>query len=302
MRALSIYMSNKVKGKIWPRFINTVREQTRESYCGDINQFLDQCKKDILEIGEKDVHVYYQNLIKEYEEEKLQATTIRKKIITLHSFSKFIIENREEFAVSSSFQNYFREYAIRFFSIEELATTVAIEDVDKILSEAQENMMIYTIIVLFCRVGLLSTEVCKLKPNDIFEDTNGFYLILKEKDEIRYIPEDVVKVLEAYLDFRKNYEYLFYNRNGKCLNTQYIHSMMKKLSEKAGIKQCSARDLRNTCASIMYAYHAEPKQVAKQMGTTQKHIKRYDSVVYSDNMIKRANELVNLKVMLPKDF
>lgn len=307
MRDPSIYISSITEKEIWPIFITHFKNKSvsQENYFGDINEFLDLSQKDFLEITENDVDQYYNWLLLKIKENQMKVTTLQKKMKELHKFADFIMKNKfqfkEEWKVPITFDNFFYKYVAKFLSNEEAVRPVSIEDVDRMLEAAQDDIMAYTILVLFCRVGLRSTEVCALKPQDIIADPEGVYLTLKKKKETRFIPPDVFAILEKYLASREKNEYLFYNKSKRPLNTQYIHLMMRKIAIKADVPEYSAQDFRNVCAGIMYAYGVPPEQVAQQLGITQMHIKRYSNIINKENIMKKANELVKIKVLLPEE-
>lgn len=299
MRKPSDYASKQTQNA-WMDFSKRLEEVSRNSYCGDINEYMDYCKKDLLNTKRADASRYYEYLMSKVRESKMKATTMGKKIREIHKFSEYICHEKAKYQVPGVFDDFFYEYLIRLANSDQLVSPVPMEDLDALLKAAEQNPMYYTMLVLFGRMGLLSTEVCALKPNDLVSDPNGVFIILRDSDEMRYVPEDVADVLEHYLSVRKDCEYLFYNRSGNKLNVQYCHLMMKKLTAQAGVPGYSARDLRNTCGSIMFAYGAKPEQVAGQLGITQMHIKRYDNVLYADNLGKAANNLVKIKIEPPR--
>lgn len=306
MREPSIYMSYITEKEIWPIFITHFKNKnvSQENYFGDINEFLDLCQKDFLQVREKDVDEYYNWLLLKIRQKQMKATTLQKKMKELHKFSDFIMKNKfqfkEQWKVPLTFDNFFYKYVAKFLSNEEAVKPVSIEDIDKMLEAAQDDLMAYTILVLFCRVGLRSTEVCALKPEDIASAPDGVYLTLRKKKDTRFIPPDVFLILEKYLASREENEYLFYNRSKRPLNTQYIHLMMRRIAIKADVPEYSAQDLRNVCAGIMYAYGVSPEQVAQQLGITQMHIRRYSNIIDKESIMKKANEMVKIKVLPPE--
>lgn len=298
MRKPSEYAS-QLTLSAWLDFSKRLEAVSRNSYCGDINEYMDFCRKDLLETKRIDADRYYEYLLSKVRDAKMKATTMGKKIREIHKFSEYIAHEKAKYQAPGVFEDFFYEYLIRLVSADQLVSPVPVEHLDALLKVAESNPMYYTMLVLFGRMGLSSTEVCALKPNDLVSDPNGVFIILRESDEMRYVPEDAAAVLEHYLSLRKDCEYLFYNRSQNKLNVQYCHLMMKKLTKEAGVPGYSARDLRNTCGSILFAYGAKPEQVATQLGITQMHIKRYDNVLYTDNLSKTANDLVKIKIEPP---
>lgn len=302
MRAPSNYMSQLTKD-FWDKFALRFKNSNSPNvYFGDINQFMDIVEKDILDIRQNDADKYYNDLLRQVREGRLQANTMKKKIKELHKFSEFITEQHED-KVPRGFQNFFYTYAVQYFKDEDLQQLPQLGDLEKLMEAAKDNIMYYTILSIGHRMGLKSTQICSQKVSDIVVDPNGAYFIM-DKSEIRYVPDDVWTILTLYMEkyrTRPNVEYLFYNKRGAKLNTQYISAMMKELCQKAGIRPYSYTDIRNTCGAVLFAYDARADQVAQQLGIGMAHVRRYDNVVYRNNMHKEIAKLVHLQVKPPVD-
>lgn len=300
MRTPCQFMSPATQ-EFWDRFATRLKNKNSPSvYFGDINQCMEVAEKDLLEFRQKDADRYYHFLLEEVRAGNLQTTTLKKKIKELHKFSEYISE-QDDCKVPHTFENFFYRYAVQYFQDEELRNLPMLEELDKLMDAAKDNIMHYTILCIAHRMGLKSTQVCKQKVSDIVVDPNGVYFIL-DKNDVRYVPDDVWSVLKIYLETYRtnsNIEYLFYNKRGGKLNTQYISSMMKELCKHAGIIPMSYTDIRNTCGAVLFAYNARPDQVAQQMGIGMAHIKRYDNVVYRNNIHRETAQLVHLKVEPP---
>ncbi|MGN0466635.1 MAG: tyrosine-type recombinase/integrase [Lachnospiraceae bacterium] len=303
MREASIYASKITKEEIWPEFSKRFRNAASHNvYFCDINEAMDYLEKDFIDFRQKDTDKYYDYLIKKTKSQLLKATTVKKKLNELHKFSEFIVEYRDVFGVSKEFEDFFKRYAVQYVADYETTELMPIQKVDAILQSAREDLMDYFILSLAFRMTLKSTQIIELKKEDFIADPNGVYLIMPNKKDIKYVPEDIVVILEQYLGQREDKEYLFYNKWGRKLNKQYLHRMLRKHTKQAGVPDCSMQDLRNTGAGVMFAYGVEPQHVAKQMGITSIHIKRYDNVLYKYNLMKEANDVVQLKVLPPLGF
>lgn len=303
MREASVYASKITKEEIWPEFSKRFRNVASHNvYFCDINEAMDYLEKDFIDFRQKDTDKYYDYLIKKTKSQLLKATTVKKKLNELHKFSEFIVEYRDVFGVSKEFEDFFKRYAVQYVADYETTELMPIQKVDAILQSAREDLMDYFILSLAFRMTLKSTQIIELKKEDFIADPNGVYLIMPNKKDIKYVPEDIVVILEQYLGQREDKEYLFYNKWGRKLNKQYLHRMLRKHTKQAGVPDCSMQDLRNTGAGVMFAYGVEPQHVAKQMGITSIHIKRYDNVLYKYNLMKEANDVVQLKVLPPLGF
>lgn len=300
MREASVYASKTTKERIWAEFSKRFKNAASHNvYFCDINEAMDYLEKDFIDFRREDTDKYYNYLIKKTKAHLLKATTVKKKLNELHKFSEFIVEYREVFGASDKFEDFFRQYAIQYVADYETTQLLPIQKIDAILQSARENLMDYLILSLAFRMTLKSTQIIELKKENFIADPNGVYLIMPNKRDIKYVPEDIVVILEQYLATREEKEYLFYNKWGRQLNKQYLHRMLRKHTAQAGVESCSMQDLRNTGAGVMFAYGVEPQHVAKQMGVTSIHIKRYDNVLYKYNLLREASDVVQLKILPP---
>ncbi len=300
MREPSLYLSVTTT-MIWEKFIYHFRNhKTKETYFGDLNEFLDMIQKDFLRIQQQDVEQYYQKMKKKVEEHEIRSKTLEKKLKELHAFAEFVLNQKNEYEIPDSFQDYFYNYLIYFDKEDKVKEVVPIEDLDKMLKAAEEEKMSYAILVLFYRMGLLSTDVCDIKPNDFVEREGERYLILREKKEVVYIPHDVAQILKCYEETREENEYYFFNGRGNPLNTMYLHRMMRRITKKAGVSDYSAMDLRSAYAGTLYAYGAKDNQVAEQIRITQMHIQRYANEEFQTNITQNAANLIKMIVLPPE--
>lgn len=293
-------LTRQVVCEIWPAFEAHFRsDTTKASYWSDLCEFSEIIGKDILSVSKKDVEHYYEYMMKKVKDGKLQPASMKKKMMELHSFCAYLKENKEGFRVPDCFDDFFYTYLPHLEKQERYARSVSAEYVDKLLCASQNDRMVYTVLTLLYRIGLSSTEICSLKEDAPAIYDNGPYLYVEERNQALYLPDDVLKVLDRYMETRGENAFLFYNKRGKPLNTMYISRMMKKYADIAGIPSCSARDLRNTCACNLFSYHAGAEQVAAYMGVTCTHIQRYKNRVYQEEVTKAAGRLVKIKVEVP---
>ena len=296
----SLYASDITKQVIWPQFVAHFKsETTKASYLADISEIMNLFHQDFLDIGKKEIKEYYDFLQNKVKQGILQPGTMAKKFKELHSFAEYICKNKAGFPVGEEYVDEYYPYLKLVEKQKQFVKSVPVEHVDRMLKAAEDDMMAYCILVLLHRVGLTSTEIIGLMPEDIGEYADGLYVQVKGRRDACYIPDDAAMVLKEYYSMREDNIYLFYNQKGKPLNTMYISRMMKKYTKKAGVPNYSAQNLRNTCAVTLFAYGADKEQVADQIGVTQIQIHRYCKLSYRDNLQKEANRLVKLKVEPP---
>lgn len=297
----SQFASDIVREGIWPDFMKHFKsDTTAASYRTDIQEFMELCRKDFLKAGGKDIERYFQYLLEKVEDRQLGAQTMAKKIRELHSFAAYIEENRESYNIPESFRDCFKPCLKQVAKQEKLAGSIPVEHVDALLRAAEEDLMAYTIFTLLYRVSLSSTEIIELTGEDFMAYDNGVYAAVKGRREPCFVPADAAAVVETYMRERQPKDLLFYNSRGKRLNVMYISRLMKKYTRLAGIPGYSARELRNACAFTLFAYGAEKEHTARQMGITVTQIQRYCGKNYRENLMRKANTLVKLKVEPPK--
>ncbi len=290
--------------KLWDLFRKQFKSKTTEaSYRSDIGEFCRLCGKRFQDVTAEDVRCYYEFMSKRSVKGKISPLTVTKKFRELHSFAQFLEKQKEaseQGEKKSGQEDFFYPYLKHMEKERDLARSVPIEDMDRLLDAASDNRMEYAILSLMYRAGLSSTEIISLNGEDdlVLYGTDAF-VMLSERKEPCYIPQDAWKILMEYMDERETHPSLFYNRNGRRLNTMYISRMMKKLCVKAGIPNYSAEAVRNCCAFNLFAYGASSSQVAGQMGRTEQQIRRYKGLSYRSHLSRQADELVRIHIESP---
>lgn len=277
MREPSIYMKDYTFENIWKQFaIRFQHKNSASSYFSDISEYCDFCKKDFLETNNKDAKDFHTNLMNKYENGILKFTTLKKKMRVLNVFSNFIVDNREIYDVPKSFSNFFIEQTKYYFSEDEVKRIPSEKEMEDILKQAESNLMFYTIILLVYKVGLKPSQICALQKKDVVKNKDGYYLKVKEKKEIKEkaITGDLSKILKQYLCEREDVQFLFYNSQKRKTNERYLQRMMSKVSKNVGYEY-TLRDVRNSCAVMMFKNGATQKEVESQLGITNVHVKRY---------------------------
>lgn len=292
--------SKKLGERIWPDYIKHFKSSTTAaSYRADVQEFMEFCAKDFLGMDRKDAERYYLYLKERQKQNILGAQTVAKKIRELHSFAGFIEANKATYEVDEAFQDHYSHLLDGLERQERLAGSIPVEHVDALFKAAEEDLMAYTIFTLLYRVSLSSTEIAGLRIEDFAAYDDGVYVAAGDRTEPCFVPADAAEVLERYLEKESAEGYLFRNSRGKKLNVMYISRLMKKYTLQAGIPGYSAQELKNSCAFTLFAYGAGPEETARQLGITVTQIKRYCGRSYRENMMRKANDLVKLKVEPP---
>ena len=297
----SLYASQKLSQFIWPDFISHFKsESTIASYQADIDEIMNLFQKDFLKLTKEDVREYFAFLQKKIADGKLQPITVAKKVREAHSLAEYIAENKEKYGVKKAYKDEFAPYLKMVVRQEPFANSVPVEHIDRLFQAAQKDKLAYAVFALLHRVGLSSTEIMNLKIDDLGIYDDGAYVFVENRKEYVYVPEDVLEIINTYIEEKETAEYLFSNQRGNKLNAMFISRLMKKYTLQAGIPSYSAENIRNTCAVTMFAYGATSEQVARQMGVTKIQIKRYKDLSYRDNLIREASSLVKIRLSPPE--
>ena len=293
----SSYASEKFKDVIWKDYITRLsRKTTVKSYESAMDEIMDIQKKDILDIRQNDADQYFEYLKKKESLQKIKSSTVATKIRWAHSVFSFLEENKGVYGIIT--EDYFKKFLDQIEKVSTHAQAAPLEDIDKILQAAQVNLMDYCVLLMLFRVGLTTMEVADLRPQQISSYENGTYLMMGEYP--RLIPNDVTKILDTYYGEREECEFLFYNKKKERLNRMYFTRMIKKYSDEAGVPAYSCRTIRGTCGVVMYAYGVKADVVAKQMGVTTKHIRRYNNQYFKEKELMKAGSMVKLQVSAPE--
>ena len=261
-----------VNNEIWNLFKNRFKSDTTEaSYWSDIQEFCRMTGKSFDKVGDAEVKRYYEAMQGYIREGRISPLTLTKKFRELHSFAQFILEHD---GADSGKRDPFFPYLKHLAKEKPLARSVPVEDMDALLQAASGDLMAYTILTLMYRAGLSSTEITELDGEDDFAlYDDGAYVFLPRRREPCY---------------------------GNRLNSMYISRMMKKYCMAAGIRGVSAEAVRNCCAFNLFAYGASAAQTAAQMGRTELQIRRYKGFSYQENLRKKANDLVKMRIEKPQ--
>lgn len=297
----SIFASEITSQVIWQDFTAHFKSSTTSaSYETDLAEIMNYFEKDFLQIDKTDIKEYYEEMQNKITKNIIKAATVAKKFRELHSFAEYICDNKGRYGVQPSYQDEYQPYLKLLEKQKKFAKSVPVTHIDMLLKAAEKELQSYTILVMLYRVGLTSTEIIRLKLEDLAIYEDGMYVAADGRKELCYIPEDAADVLKSFIKQRKDMPYLFYNKRGNQLNLMYISRLMKRLSKEAGVPEYSAESIRNTCGVILYAYGVQSKQVAGQLGVTEMQIHRYRNMAYRDSLQREANSLVKLRVLPPK--
>lgn len=151
---------------------------------------------------------------------------------------------------------------------------------------SRRNIRNYTIIELMLQAGLRISEVSGLKIKNLKLNADKPTLFIEEyqSNEARTVPinDTLLDALKAYInEVKPEGEYLFTTKTGKPLLVRNIRTSITKLLEKAGIRNATVNDLRNTHIVHYLKEGMSVEKVAKNVGhkrtsTTERYLALID--------------------------
>ena len=161
-----------------------------------------------------------------------------------------------------------------------LPDTLSVEEIDTIISEIDlstpQGERNRAIIETLYSCGLRVSELTNLKISDLFFD-EGFIKVTGKGDKQRFVP--IGALTQKFINIYKNEirihipiikEYgdtLFLNRRGKQLSRAMIFTIVKQLTEKAGIrKKISPHTFRHSFATHLLENGADLRAIQLMLG------------------------------------
>lgn len=156
-----------------------------------------------------------------------------------------------------------------------------------------------TIIETLYGCGLRVSELINLKISDLFFE-EGFIKVTGKGNKQRFVPigQNTIKYIQLYRNEIRNHQEvhpasrdtLFLNRRGKSLTRAMIFTIVKDLSEKAGIrKNISPHTFRHSFATHLLENGADLRAIQQMLG----HESITTTEVYTHIDKSRLTEVVN---------
>jgi site-specific recombinase XerD len=217
------------------------------AYTKDIEQFLDFCensrKKPFEKISSDDIEAFIQDRKKK----GYTLKSISRKLNSIKTFFRFAIENKhiEENPSSKISHPKLETQAPRILTTQEYR---ALRDA------CRKDQRLYSIVELLIQTGMKIGELCRLELNDIiYKGQIPSKLRIKkyESSHEREVPlnEPASQAIKDYLKIRPKFdgkETLFLTKTGNPLLMRNIRFYLDRAFKKAGIKNATVNDLRNT--------------------------------------------------------
>jgi integrase/recombinase XerD len=245
-----------------------------EGYVHDITRMKSFFDSDIQQISSNEVSIkYLQNYLVWLSSFNLSSRSQARNISAIRSFFKFLYytkANVENPATLLDAPKIGRK----------LPTVLSVPEIDKIISvidlstpEGQRNK---AIIETLYGCGLRVSELVNLKITDIFA-SEGFIRVKGKGNKERLVPIGSIALREIEYYFnafrnklqidKKSENILFLNRRGKNLTRVMIFTIIKELTELAGIKKnISPHTFRHSFATHLIEGGADLRAVQEMLG------------------------------------
>lgn len=246
------------------KFEKNYSMNTINSYLGDIKEYQEFKKGDILSSTKEDILAYLKTI------KNLESTTISHKISSLKSFFKYY-QKREKIKINPLANIKSPKIA------KKLPTYLTLEEVSKLLDveiKSPYDARNKAILELLYSSGIRISELCNMQTSNY----NSYECIIRligkgSKERIIPLGDYAISVLEDYINNyrpkinKKNINSIFINNRGDAVSRQFIFKVIKKECLKKGIrKNVSPHTLRHTFATHLLQNGADLRIIQELLG------------------------------------
>ncbi len=244
-----------------------------ESYCSDVKKLIvyledEKIALTPLSISNDDIQQFIYSISK-----NLNARSQARLISGLRNFFDYLI-----------FEDYRKENPTDLIESpkigRKLPDTLSLEEIDTLIStidlsepQGERNR---TILETLYSCGLRVSELINLQLSDLFFE-EGFIRVIGKGNKQRFVPINIqtekyiqfyVKDIRSHIDVKKGFEdTLFLNRRGQKLSRVMIFTIIKNLTEKAGIqKKISPHTFRHSFATHLLERGADLRAIQQMLG------------------------------------
>ncbi|QIV79342.1 tyrosine-type recombinase/integrase [Fervidobacterium pennivorans subsp. keratinolyticus] len=239
-------------------------ENTVKAYMKDIKRFFDYLGKSPKQVERADVERFIKALSKgEITGEVVAESTVSRYISSLRTFFDYLelIGVVEENPMERVRHPRLRKKIPSFLTLEEVKALLSVYDEEKKLKYKAILSLLY-----FC--GLRVSELCNLRVEDVSFYPPYVKVVMGKGNKDRLVPisENIVPLLEKYVERYKPKIYFFENK-GQPLHPSTVFRIVKRAAQKAGItKHIHPHTLRHTFATHLVMNNVNVKIVQELLG------------------------------------
>lgn len=272
MKEFSSYASDYFKQGMSAYLSKLKREKSRNDYVTVLNDLMNLCKKDFLEIDSDDSFSFLHKLENDADNKLISWSTLNNKMARLHTISNYFVglEFYSDY-IENPFENPHRLNQDRMLHDGQI---LSVTEIDKFLEYAKANDNVYLASCIVLRMGLTTTELIGLKLSNFFMGPDNIcYMNLPHRTVA--VPGDIKNLLDHMIKKNALSEYIFIKDKSLRLTSRELQALCKELVPM----NFNLQDLRNTC--IVYAMKggATAADISEYLGITDAWLYRYDNVV-----------------------
>lgn len=227
-----------------------------------LKEYLNKSNIDINDARNVDLEGFVNTLI---EDEAYTLKTVSRKINTIKTFYKFLVENK------SIAENYAESIEHPDFENRKSRILIMIE-YKALRDTARYSLRLYTIVELLLQTGMRIGELSRLTLKDINLNKNTISI-----SEYASNPSRTIEVNEVALECLKEWiskrpkvmndkGFLFPTKTGKPLLVRNIRTSINRSFKKVGIKDATVNDIRNTFIHFQLQSGVRIERVAEYVG------------------------------------
>lgn len=227
----------------------------------------------------------------EYSKKGISANSRSRKISSLRSFFKYLVDKKKILDVNPISNLDFPKKADtlpKYLDLEE--STLLLQSI-----EGTNKVRDYCIILLFLSCGLRVSELVGINLNDLGRE----FITIRgkgNKERMIFLNENCLVAINDYLEFRKkphlaDKDALFISRQGNRINVQTVKWLVKKYVSQSGIRRdgISAHKLRHTAATLMYSNGLDLRTLQEVLGHKNLDTTKIYTHINDENIKKASN-------------
>lgn len=278
----STYFSDTFNNRIIPVFLKTIGNKgTAREYYSYIRLLCNYLEKDFLDIDESDARSYFSYLCGRTIADGFSRKTINVRFACYRTIGRFIEEQR----LIEGYKNPFLE--IERAPVDDnvsIVRVISMSDLDKIMTAASSNPMMYLILALSGRAGLTLSSILRIRINNIEISNERVYLCFPpqndfEDETIVQLPQDVGILMQNYLQTFTAYGntgHIFYNQHHRPLTARNVDAAIDRIVKASGVPHhYTLKDIRTRCIIDLINSGIDPTNIAKYVGLSIDRVKMY---------------------------
>lgn len=264
------------------------------SYRNDLHQFKQFVTDNFDETPVSQVsHLLIRNWVSHLKEQKIENSSINRKLSTLKSFFKFLQKLHPEIQnpLLKVQSPKIKERLPVFVDAGQIAIFSPDNFANASYAEAQEQL----IFEFFYQTGIRRNELIHLQENDV--DLHGLTIrVLGKRNKVRSIPIslDFKRLLDSFMQLKGNQgiktKTFFSDEKGNPLSENFVYRVVKKqLSKISTIHKKSPHVLRHSFATHLLNNGADINAVKELLG----HSSLAATQIYTHNTIEKLKKIYN---------